>query len=137
MRLLLDSLILAMIGTTVLSADEGSSNTSNLMETTSSTSATSTTTSTILSNKNIVISWRHTSEWNPLSTEDLYYEIWHNGKILTALDDNYIKLPLRSYPELESGCIQIRAILGEEQSDLSDETCYEITAGTGLSLIHI
>jgi len=126
MRLLLASLILATIFATVLSADEGHSLTSKA---TNTTPASGTTSSADLFDKQIAISWKHTADWNPFSTNDLFYEVWHNGIFLTALDDNNITLSVRNYPELESGCIQIRAVIGEEQSGLSDETCYEIVAG--------
>ncbi len=127
MRLLLDSLLLAILGTAPPPADTPVSyTTTTATETATSSSDGHSTTSSTSSTSEIEISWQETQDLNPFSTADHYYEVWHNGDFLTALDDNSITLSIRNYPTLEAGCIQIRTVIGEAQSGLSDETCYEI-----------
>ena len=72
----------------------------------------------------IKISWQDTGNFNPFSANDLTYEIWHNDNFLVAHDDTSIILSIENYPQLVSGCIQIRAIAAEQASDLSDKACF-------------
>ena len=72
----------------------------------------------------IKISWQDTANFNPFSVNDLSYEIWHNDNFLIAHDNTSIILAIENYPQLVSGCIQIKVVAAEQASDLSDKACY-------------
>ena len=106
MRFLLIGLVLTQIGCTAQSKNS----------TTESTGAGVTAA--------IKISWQDTANFNPFSVNDLSYEIWHNDNFLIAHDDTSIILSIENYPQLVSGCIQIKVVAAEQASDLSDKACY-------------
>ena len=75
----------------------------------------------------VKISWQDAADFNPFSVEELYYEIWHNDDFLTSHDYTSIVLLIKNYPQLVSGCIQIRAVVSDQRSELTNKTCYEGT----------
>ena len=107
MRLLLIGLLLTQIGCTAQSSNSASASAGSGVVTAA-----------------IKISWRDTENFNPFSVNNLSYEIWHNDDFLIAHDDTSIILSIENYPQLLSGCIQIKAVAAEQTSDLSDKTCY-------------
>ncbi len=73
------------------------------------------------------VSWPRLNTYNPFSTQKLHYEIWHNGKYLKTVDDNLIEIRLHENPALISGCLQIRAVSGQQKSDFSKQSCYSFS----------
>lgn len=128
MRFLLASLLLTQLGCTAQSSNDVSSNSSS--HSSSNSSSNSIVSDPIASNAGPVpaavkISWQDTANFNPFSVNELYYEIWHNDVFLTAHDKTSITLSIENYPRLVSGCIQVRAVVGDEKSEFTDKTCYE------------
>ena len=124
MRFLLASLLLTQLGCTAQSSNDVSSNSS------SHSSSNSIVSDPIASNAGPVpaavkISWQDTVNFNPFSVNELLYEIWHNDDFLIVHDKTSITLSIENYPRLVSGCIQVRAVVGDEKSEFTDKTCYE------------
>ncbi|OED44579.1 hypothetical protein AB833_01380 [Chromatiales bacterium (ex Bugula neritina AB1)] len=77
------------------------------------------------------ISWPDKAGYNPFTTAYTSYEIWHNGSYLTSVDQNSVDLRLAEYPQLVAGCLQIRAVRGNERSELSQQSCYSFAQQPG------
>jgi len=78
----------------------------------------------------IKFSWPASEQVNPFSTLLPHYEVWHNGNLLTSIDETSVSFPLSKFPHLATGCIQIRQIVGDKASDFSDSRCYTYIDGS-------
>lgn len=82
--------------------------------------------------EHLVIRWPHLEQPNPFSTNPVYYEIWHNEQHVDTVATNSFLLTLDlEYSRAHGagfGCIRLRAIQGEQRSELSEPICYTVTS---------
>lgn len=84
-----------------------------------------------IASEQLVIRWPRVEPANPFSNDPVNYEIWHNDIHIDTVATNSYQLPV-SFNESKLqykqnyGCVRLRAVKRDQQSELSEPTCYAV-----------